>query len=336
MSDLRLGLVGVGGIGRAYVALTGAAEGVTLAAVADVDPAAPARAGVDAALPTFRSAAALLRADLVDAVVVCTPPATHADLAVAAAGAGVGVLCEKPLALGGADARRMIATARAAGVPLTMATKFRFVESIAEARRRVTDGAIGELIRIENTFASRVDMRARWNSDPVLSGGGVVIDNGTHSVDIARWFLGPIAEVLVNEHPRVQEVVVEDGAQVLLRAAEGATATIELSWSYDHATDTYLELYGSEGTIRIGWHGAAMRTNADPTWRSFGPAYDKLACMGAQIANFARAWRGEEPMAVSDADAVASVQVIEAAYASMASGEWTEIEPLAPVGEDVA
>lgn len=333
---LRLGLVGAGGIGRTYVALAHALDDVTLTAVADPDVIAPARAGVHRDVPVFDDLEALVAADLVDAVVVSTPPVTHADLAVAAVGAGVAVLCEKPLAISSHAAQRMIAAARSASMPLTMATKFRFVGAITEARRRVDSGAIGELIRIENTFASRVDMTGRWNADPAVSGGGVVIDNGTHSVDIARWFLGPIAEVLVVEHPRMQPVPVEDGAQVLLRAAGGATATIELSWSYDHATDTYLEVYGSEGTIRIGWRGGAMRTNADAEWRPFGPAYDKIECMGAQVRNFARACRGEEATAVSDADAVASVQVIEAAYRSMGSGEWTAVEPLQTVGVDVA
>src|SRR4029079_17961867 len=97
-------------------------------------------------------------------------------------------------------------------------------DDIVRAQQLVAAGALGELIQLENRFASRVDMRPRWNSDPAVSGGGVLIDNGTHSVDIARSFLGPIHEVLVVEGPKVQELEVEDRAQGLLRAAAGARA----------------------------------------------------------------------------------------------------------------
>jgi predicted dehydrogenase len=333
---MRLGLVGAGGIGRAYLEITRGTDDVVLVAVADPDPDATRRAGLDAAVPAFASVDALLRGADVDAVVVCTPPDTHAAIALEAIGAGVAVLCEKPLAIRSQDAQAMIAAARAAAVPLTMATKFRFVADLVEARARVRAGHIGELIRIENTFASRVDMTNRWNSRPGISGGGVVIDNGTHSVDIVRSFLGPIAEVLVVEHPRVQRLEVEDGAQVLLRAATGAAATIELSWSYDNASDQYLHLYGSDGVIRLGWSGAAIRTNADVAWRPFGLGYDKLTCMRAQVVNFARALQGEETMAITDADAVASVQVVEAAYRSLHAGDWATVEPVQSIDEDVA
>jgi predicted dehydrogenase len=172
-----------------------------------------------------------------------------------------------------------------------------------------------------------------------VSGGGVLIDNGTHSVDIARAFLGPVHEVLVVEGPRAQAVEVEDSVQVLLRAASGATATIDLSWSYDHSTDAYLELYGSEGVIRVGWHGSEIRANDPHDWTRIGHGYDKITCMRAQVANFCAAIRGEEPMRITDADAIASVQVIDAGYRSMALGDWMPVDPVQAIarrGEDVA
>jgi predicted dehydrogenase len=249
------------------------------------------------------------------------------------------VLCEKPLATRIGSAQTMMAAAKAAGVPLTMATKFRFVDDIVRAKQLVDAGVLGDLIQIENRFASRVDMRSRWNSDPTVSGGGVLIDNGTHSVDIARSFLGPIHEVLVVEGPRVQELEVEDSVQLLLRAASGTTATIDLSWSYDHATDAYLELYGSAGVLRVGWHGSELRANDADEWTRIGEGYDKITCMRAQVRNFCAALRGDEPMRITDADAIASVQVIDACYRSLTLGDWTPVElvqPIARAGGDVA
>jgi predicted dehydrogenase len=336
---LRFGLVGAGNIAQAYLELFESLEGAAIVAVADrraeVAQAAAARAGAGA----YATVEELLDAVAPDALIVCTPPDTHPDVALAAIARRVAVLCEKPLATRIEPAQTMIAAANAAGVPCTVATKFRFVDDIVRAQEIVSSGAIGDLIQLENRFASRVDMRTRWNSVPAVSGGGVLIDNGTHSVDIARAFLGPIHEVLVVEGPRVQHLPVEDTVQVLLRAASGATATIDLSWSYDHSTDAYLELYGSEGVLRVGWHGSERRGNDTDAWTRFGEGYDKLACMRAQVANFCAAVRGDEPMRITDADAIASVQVIDACYRSLAAGDWVAVEPVQGIraaGKDVA
>jgi predicted dehydrogenase len=336
---LRFGVVGAGNIARAYLRLFDDLADAVIVGVADLRPDAAAAAAASAGATPYATVEELLDAEAPDAIVVCTPPDTHPDVALAAIGRRVAVLCEKPLATRIGPAQTMMAAAQDAGVPLTMATKFRFVDDIVRAQELVAAGALGELIQIENRFASRIDMRRRWNSDPAVSGGGVLIDNGTHSVDIARSFLGAIHEVLVVEGPKIQDLPVEDSVQVLLRAASGATATIDLSWSYDHATDAYLELYGSAGVLRVGWHRSELRANDAVEWTRIGEGYDKITCMRAQVSNFCAALRGEEPMRITDADAIASVQVIDACYRSLTLGDWTPVElvqPIARAGEDVA
>jgi len=328
---LRFGLIGAGNIAQAYLQIFDDLADAAIVGVADARPQVAAAAAARVGATPHATVEALLDAEHPDAIIVCTPPDTHPDIALTAIGERVAVLCEKPLATRIGPAQTMMAAAKAAGVPLTMATKFRFVDDIVRAQQLVAAGALGELIQLENRFASRVDMRTRWNSDPVVSGGGVLIDNGTHSVDIARSFLGPIHEVLVVEGPKVQDLEVEDSVQVLLRAASGATATIDLSWSYDHATDAYLELYGSAGVARVGWHGSELRANDADDWTRIGEGYDKLTCMRAQVVNFCAALRGEERMRITDADAIASVQVIDACYRSLVLGDWTPVELVQPI-----
>ena len=317
---VRFGIIGAGGIARSYLQVFSGLQGAEFNAVADVDPGAAASfaEGTDASVHS--DVEDLLAHADVDAVVVCTPPDVHPEVALAAIRAGTAVLCEKPLAIGVEAARRMVSAATIAGVQFTMATKFRFVDAVVQARRLVDSGALGELIHIENVFASRVDMAQRWNSVRAVSGGGVLIDNGTHSVDIARHFLGPIREALVVEAPRTQSLDVEDSVQLLLRSDTDATATIDLSWSYDNVDDHYLRVYGSEGALRIGWERSEFRTNEDAEWRAFASRYDKLRCVGAQVRNFCAALEGREALAVTAADAIASVQVIDAAYRSMTRG----------------
>ena len=338
---LRFGLVGAGGIASSYVAVFADVVAARIVGVADSNPAIANRVARTIGADAFDSVDALLDAVDLDAVIICTPPVTHAEIALRALAHGVGVLCEKPLAIGVDAAQSMVAAAAAAAVPFTMATKFRFVEDVVRARELMASGVLGEVIQLENTFASRVDMRHRWNSDRAVSGGGVVIDNGTHSADIARYFLGPIREVMVVEGPRTQDLAVEDSARVLLRAASGATGAIDLSWSYDNAADTYLQVYGSEGALQVGWKQSAYRENDRSEWVQFGTGYNKIRCMRSQVDNFCGALRGDEPLAVSVADAIASVQVIGAAYASLDVGDWVGVESVRAVGrsedaEDVA
>jgi predicted dehydrogenase len=239
------------------------------------------------------------------------------------------VLCEKPLAIYPERARRLIALADERNVLVTMASKFRYAADVAEAKRILDSGAIGETILFENIFASRVPMAGRWNADPAVSGGGVLIDNGTHSVDIARFMLGPIVEVSAVEGKRVQGLAVEDTAEMFLRSVDGAMGTIDLSWSIDKAVDSYIGIYGSEGTIQVGWRASRYRRAADGEWVQFGDGYDKVGAMGSQVRNFCRAVTGQERLLITADDAIASVDVVAAAYRSMGRNHWVAVrEPV--------
>lgn len=339
-TDLRIGLIGAGGIAASYVRVFEGIAGAGITAVAD--PRGRAASAVAEAVRgiAYPSHRALLEEADIDAVLVCTPPSTHPEIVLQAIERGLHVLCEKPLAIDLKSASTMVAAADAAGVVFTMAAKFRFVDDVIRARQIVGSGILGELIVLENSFASRVDMTRRWNADPSIAGGGVLIDNGTHSVDIVRYFLGPIAQVMAVEGKRVQHLAVEDTASMLLRTPDGVLGTIDLSWSVDRVTDTYLAVYGSHGTISVGWNGARYRQASSPEWVEFGSGYEKLACMGAQVENFCAAIRGEEAISVTAEDAIASVGVIEAAYASLERSDWISVRDLpgadSAAGEQVA
>jgi predicted dehydrogenase len=166
-------------------------------------------------------------------------------------------------------------------------------------------------------------MSQRWNSRPEVSGGGVLIDNGTHSVDITRYFLGPLTDITVVEGKRVQGLEVEDTARIFVRNNSGVLGSIDLSWTINKELSTYLNIYGSEGTICVGWKESKCRRLDDAEWTVFGKGYDKVQAFRSQIDNFARAIRGEESLVITADDAVASVEVIHAAYQALNSPQWT-------------
>jgi predicted dehydrogenase len=243
---------------------------------------------------------------------------------------GIHVLCEKPLAISSADAEAMIAAAEARGLHFTMASKFRYVADVQKAKELIANGTIGEVVLFENVFTGRVDMSTRWNSNPEIAGGGVLIDNGTHSVDVARFCLGELAEVQAMEGNRIQLLPVEDTAKMFIRSGKGVLGSIDLSWSVSKELPYFIAVYGSEGTILVGWRESKFRRAGDTEWTVFGAGYDKFAAFRGQIENFAGVVRGEESLVVTPEDALASVQVIEAAYRSLARGAWEPItEPTA-------
>ena len=325
-SAVRFGLVGAGGIAQAYSAAIAEMKNVELVAVADVNPEAAKAMADQHGAKAFDSCQAMLDDGQVEAVIVSTPPLFHPEHCNAFLEKGIHVLCEKPLAIDSASAVSMADAAKAGKAIFTMASKFRFVDDIQQARKFVEEGKIGDIILYENCFSGKVDMTKRWNSNPEVSGGGVLIDNGTHSLDIMRYLLGDLSEIRVVEGSRVQSMSVEDTVHVFVRAKSGAMGCIDLSWSIHKPSDYFISLYGSNGTLQIGWKGSRFKLNDDKGWTEFGTGYDKIACFQNQLSNFANAIRIGEELVITPEDGIASVCTVEAAYQAMERSEWEPVQ----------
>lgn len=328
--SLRFAIIGAGRIAASHAEALAGVPGTVLTAVVDPRSEAAATLAGPAGARALASHEELLRDHLADAAIVCTPPAAHAPICHDLLEAGVHVVCEKPLCLDPSPTRGLLEAARHHGALLTMASKFRFVEDVVRARELLASGLLGEVALLENSFTARLDMSKRWNSEAAVSGGGVLIDNGTHSVDLARYLLGPIAQVQATASRRLAGLAVEDTVQLLLRTAGGVLGTVTLSWTFDRGLADYVVLHGTLGTLRLGWRESSYRLWSSPEWTVFGRGYDKVAALRSQLANFCAAVRGEARLRVTEEDAVASVEAIEAAYRSMRDGRWTPVGPAGP------
>jgi predicted dehydrogenase len=324
-SKVKFGLVGAGSIAQAYVQAFATSQTAELVAVADVRPEAAMAMAESAKCESFDSYQAMAEAMELDAVVVCTPPVTHPEICIYFLERQVNVLCEKPLSISVKSARDMQEAAKQSGVLLTMASKFRYADDVVKAKSILASGILGEVVLFENTFASRVDMSTRWNSNPAISGGGVLMDNGTHSVDIMRYLMGPLAEVQVVEGKRIQGLAVEDTVRIFGKSTTGVMGNIDLSWSINKELDYYIRVYGSQGTISIGWKESKYRQSSSQDWVVFGKGYNKVQAFCSQIENFSKAILGEESLLITAEDAIASVEVIEAAYVALFQNRWTTV-----------
>ncbi len=325
MEKLNFALVGTGGIAQTYAQAFQASDCCKLVAVADTNQDSATAFAEPFNAKSYADYKTLGENETVDAVIVSTPPNTHPEIAMYFMRRGVNVLCEKPLCLSVAEAKQMIECAEKSNVKFTMATKFRYVEDVIKAKSMIASGVLGDIVQFENAFTAKVDMSKRWNSDSEISGGGVLMDNGTHSVDIIRYFLGAIVEVLAVETGNTQDLRVDENVKLLAKTANGVTASVDLTWGINKELPNFISIYGTNGTLHIGWGASKYKLNSNPDWIQFGKGYDKVQAFKSKIENFANTIRGTEELLTKPEDALASVEVIEAAYKSLNQNLWQKV-----------
>ncbi|MFN2433516.1 MAG: Gfo/Idh/MocA family protein [Gemmatimonadota bacterium] len=254
-APVRFGVVGCGGIGRWHARNIRLLPGLELAAVADPDPQARARAGRDFGAPACAGADELLARGDVDAVSICAPPAVHAHLIEAAAAAGKHVLVEKPLALTVVQANRAISACEQAGVLLAVVHQQRARSSTRALERLLREGAFGTplLASVVHTwFKTQAQLdRDPWRGD-AASGGGLLLDQAVHGLDLLVWFLGEPAWVVGASATLARRTRGEDTAAAVVGFRSGLLATLAAGAAANGARDDIaLELAGTRGGFRL-------------------------------------------------------------------------------------
>lgn len=325
---LRVGVIGCGRNAQDHLQAYQKVDAAEVVAVADVATRQATSVAEQFGCSAFTDYRRLFEEAAPDAVSVCTPPAAHAEITLEALARGIHVLCEKPFAITLPDAQRMVAAAERAELVLMMASKFRFVDDLVKAKGIIDSGILGRIVLFENVFCSRVDMRERWNSQRAIAGGGVLFDNGSHSVDIARYLLGPITLVQAQHGLQIQPLEVEDTTRLFIQTASGVMGTIDLSWSIHKDTDAYVNVFGTEGTLSIGWRESKYRQSEKLAWVVFGNGYDKQRAFQRKLQHFVDCVDRRATPIVTAVDGLESVRVIDAAYRSSAVNKWVGLEPL--------
>jgi len=327
MSDevLSLVLVGAGSIACSYANALQSVKGLRLAGVADICREKADRLAESYSCRPFSDLMAMLSEIRPDGAVICTPPAVHREICLKLSGMGVHMLCEKPFSLNAAEAWEMLDAASKASVTLMVSSKFRHMRETAAAKELIRSGRLGPVRRISNIFSSRAAMGSRWNSDPGISGGGVIIDNGTHSIDIFSYLAGPPVRIMASEGAREQGLSVEENARLHVETACGISGEIELSWDCDSPHDHFISVTAGHGEVQIGWRGSRYRCNPDEEWTAFGGCYDKNTVLAAQMEQFLKVVMGEADPSTSSAEILITVSAVDAAYESLRTGTWADI-----------
>jgi predicted dehydrogenase len=247
---MRFGLIGAGAIGKIRADALAKSPVCELVAVSDLDEARARAAAPGATF--FSDANDLIASSDVDTVIISTPPPLHEPLAVAAALAGKHVLVEKPMAATPDACERMVRAAREAGTLLTVGYNHRYFEALKLVRHVVSSGEIGTLshVRAYTGHGGLAEFKAPWMYDKQVMGGGALMDNGTHIIDLVRYIIGDPAEVFGFATHKVWNLGVEDEGIALLRTVDGVTASIEASWHEWRGYRFHIEAYGDRGMAR--------------------------------------------------------------------------------------
>jgi len=349
---LRVGLIGLGGVGRLHLDAYAAAEHVTVVAAADLDPAIrKLHEGTGIAL--YADAGAMLAAETLDLVCVLTPPASHAALVGLCADAGVHILCEKPLAPSVAEAEAMVARCRSAGIRLFYGASYRFLPALKRARDLIAAGAIGDvlILREQEVGGAGPEARVILPADHYPPGGPGgspmgLADHGVHLIDAFAWLTGGHVVSAYGRGnvsgetpaPEYMVMTMAGGAVGMLLYDEGTYPT-ELpaegvfSWgSFWDATGFHpsgawaahpgvIHIHGTRGSLRILHYANALFLRDAEGMRQIAlegaPAPFHFA---TQIDAFAAEILTDAAPATPAEAGVAALRVLEAGYASAREG----------------
>jgi predicted dehydrogenase len=253
---MKVAIIGCGLIGQKRAK---ALAGAHLVACADTHLARAEQLARDASRCTATAdwRTVVARKD-VDGVIVATPHNVLAEIAGAAIEAGKHVLVEKPAAKNVAELRPLVALAEKANVLVRVGFNHRYHRAFRQARQIVDARTLGPLmfLRARYGHGGRIGYEKEWRAKPELSGGGELIDQGAHLIDLARWFLGDFSEVEGFAHTYFWDMPVDDNSFLLLKTATKQVAFLHASCTEWKNTFSF-ELYGRAGKLQIDGLGGS-------------------------------------------------------------------------------
>jgi len=258
LDPLNIGLIGCGAIGRNHAENFVALEESRLVAVADVLEERAKEFGQRSGADVYIDYRKMLKRPDLDAVSICLPHHLHAEAAVTAAEAGKHVLCEKPMALNLKQADEMIKAAAKAGVKLSIVMAYRFSELNRRLCSVIREGKLGNLILGDlivkwyrsQSYYDSAPWRGKWGTE----GGGILINQMIHSIDLFQWFMGDIESLRGWIATKTHKIEVEDIAVAKVNFRNGAIGIIEGTTSAYPGFPKTIFIHGTNGSIVMSGH----------------------------------------------------------------------------------
>ena len=307
---MRIGIAGGGGISATHLRAAKAIDGVEIVAVHG--------ANIDKAKALAESAGAIAFDDYdaflahpMDMVAIGSPSSLHASQGIAAARRGLHVLVEKPLDISTARIAALVDETDRAGVKLGVFFQERLLPELVALKRRIDNGELGDPLFISGQVKwyrpPEYYAASRWRGTREWDGGGALMNQGIHTVDVLLWLFGDVTRVTGRTSTRLHAIEVEDTAAALLEFANGATGTIEATTAAYPGFPRRLEVTGTKASlVHEDPPRPAAGADATPHRRVFEDFIDAI--------------RANRPPACDGREGRRSVALVEAIYRSAQSG----------------
>ena len=291
----------------------------------------------------------------IDVVDIATPTALHCEMAIAAAGAGKQIFCEKPLALDAAQAERMAQAVRTAGVTSYVNHNYRRVPAVMYAKHLIDTGRLGRIFHWRGAYLQSwiidPEFPLTWHLQAEHAGAGPLWDLGSHSVDLARFLVGEIASVQALTTTFIKErplpggpVTVEDAAIMAVTFENGALGSFESTrFATGRKNSNLFEIYGDKGAVAFNLERMNELESLDATLPSLEQGFRTVLVTEAEhpylaawwppghvigyehtfthaVADFVKAVVAKQPIHPNFDDGAATIRVLEAAKRSAAAG----------------
>jgi predicted dehydrogenase len=273
----------------------------------------------------YTNADELIADEELDAIYISTPPYLHCEYTLKAAERGLEIMCEKPMAVSVAECEQMIAAAEKNRVGIQICFLFRFHSCFQQIKSMIAGGQLGDIIGARMPiFKVSGHPEGDWHTIRTKGGGGSLMDQGAHSVDLIRYLIGEISEVTAfcSTFAEVYKDV-EDVGTMLMKLANGAHAVANTSFVAP-VYDVIFEVYGTKGWVLVyndnGWH---VKTNLNGEVKVEPSQYEDLFQM--QFEHIARCVSGEEKPIITGMDGLKNIQAINAAYDSVRTGRTIKL-----------
>ena len=342
--SVRFGIIGAGVIGPAHAASIAALPGAELISVADPFPGRAESIAEQYGARPYTDVRTMLKREALDVVNVCTPSGMHAEHACMAMGHGRHVMVEKPMGITKESIDSMLRVQQAMGVKLAAIYQKRFEPGNRRVHDLIADSAFGRLVLgtvqlpswRSQAYYDSGDWRGTWQ----LDGGGVLMNQGIHVIDLLLWFMGPVATVHAHTNTLVHRMEAEDVATAVLQFQNGGQATISATTCAFPGLPSRIDLYGESGSATLeddclvgllkaadcpevpptGLSGESRRRLQSQSAPTMDPSESMLDPHGLQIRDMIEAvTEGREP-AINAIEGRRAVDLILSIYESARTG----------------
>jgi predicted dehydrogenase len=340
MAPIGVAVAGCGMIGGIHVtALKEIPEAVAVGAWSR-SPERAKQFAADHRIRAYGSYAELLADPAVQAVIVCLPSGYHAEYGIKAANAGKHVIVEKPIDVTEARAQALIDACRKADRHLSVIFQCRYTPASRKVRKALDAGVLGTLIlgdayvkwyRTPQYYAG-----SAWRGTKAIEGGGALINQAIHTIDLLQWFMGGVKRVSGAVRTSTHAIESEDLGVAVVEFLNGAVGVIEGTTAVQPGFKERLEIHGQKGSATIeGGHVTAWKVEGcveadyvDPQPASFGGTASPVITHvnhTAQLADIFGAIRAGRPSPVSGEEGLKALRIVRGIYESSATGRWVEV-----------